>query len=257
MAKTAKDRVDLQLVARGLAPSRERARAFVLAGLVFTGERRVDKAGDLLPVDAPLEVRGSDNPYVSRGGLKLEGALDDLGVDPSGWVCADFGASTGGFTDCLLSRGAIRSYAIDVGRAQLHQKLRVDPRVVVMEKTNARHLDSTSLPEPVDLVVIDASFIGLRKLLPAASAVLREAGAVLAMVKPQFEAPRGASRKGVVRDPEIRLQAIDAVSEAARALRLIEEKRCDSRVAGPEGNLEAFLLLRKPAGASDSERADE
>lgn len=243
-----KQRVDLMLVERGLAPSRERARALVLAGIVFSGERRVDKAGDVLAVDAPLEVRGADHPYVSRGGVKLEGALDALAVDPRGLVCADFGASTGGFTDCLLARGAQRVHAIDVGWGQLHPKLRNDPRVVVRERTNARHLEPGALGEPIDLVVIDASFIGLGKLLPAARDVLRPGGEVVAMVKPQFEVDRRDLRKGVVRDPEARAAAIAKVEAEARELGLEVLGRCDSQLPGPEGNVEAFLRLRRPAG---------
>ena len=248
-----KKRLDVLLVERGLAPSRERARALVLAGVVFSGERRIDKAGDVLDEAAPLEVRGADHPYVSRGGVKLEGALDALGVDPRGLVCADFGASTGGFTDCLLTRGAGRVHAVDVGWGQLHPRLRSDPRVVVRERTNARHLRPEDLGEPVDLVVIDASFIGLGKLLPAARGVLRPGGEIVAMVKPQFEVGRRELRKGVVRDPAARTAAIDKVEAEARALGLEVLGRCDSTRAGPEGNVEAFLRLRRPG---DGERGD-
>jgi 23S rRNA (cytidine1920-2'-O)/16S rRNA (cytidine1409-2'-O)-methyltransferase len=237
-----KQRVDVLLVSRGLAPSRERARALVLAGVVYSGERRIDKAGDTLAEDAPLEVRGADHPYVSRGGVKLEGALDELQLDVRGLVCADFGASTGGFTDCLLARGARRVHAIDVGYGQLHEKLRSDPRVVVRERTNARHL--TDLGEPIDIVVIDASFIGLGKLLPAAKAVLRPGGEILAMVKPQFEAEKRGLKKGVVRDPRVREAAIAKVESEAKSLGLEVIGRCDSKLAGPEGNVEAFLHLR-------------
>lgn len=233
------------LVERGLAESRTRAQALVLAGKVFSGERRIDKAGDRLALDAPLEVRGRDHPFVSRGGVKLEGALRDLGVDVRGVVAADFGASTGGFTDCLLQRGAERVYAIDVGYGQLHDTLRRDARVVVMERTNARHLRREDLPEPMHLVVIDASFISLSLLLPAAVDVLRPGGAVVAMVKPQFEVGPELLQKGVVRDAQARADAIDEVSRAAAALRLRERARCDSVLAGPDGNLEAFLHLVK------------
>ena len=171
-----KRRADVLLVEKELAPSRARARAYILAGKVFSGEQRIDKAGQLVDEQAALEVRGPDHAYVSRGGLKLEGALDAFGFDPSGMVAADFGASTGGFTDCLLQRGAERVYAIDVGYGQLHNRLRQDKRVLSLERTNARHLKQGDLPESVDLVVIDASFIGLGKLLPAAHLVLREKG---------------------------------------------------------------------------------
>ena len=239
----AKQRVDVLLVERGFAPSRERARALVMAGKVFVGEQRVEKAGDRLALDAALQLRGEDQPYVSRGGVKLAGALDALGVDPRGLVVADFGASTGGFTDCVLQRGATRVYAIDVGRGQLHEKLRKDARVIVMERTNARELGAASLPERADLVVIDASFIGLAKLLPAAIAILAAAGEILAMVKPQFEVGPKGVKKGVVRDPVLRAAAIAEVEAQARALGLEVRGRADSVLAGPEGNLEAFLRL--------------
>lgn len=242
----AKRRVDLLLVERGLAESRERARALVLAGRVYSGERRVEKAGDAIAEDALLELRGgADHPYVSRGGVKLAGALDSFAFSPNALVCADIGASTGGFTDCLLQRGAARVYAIDVGYGQLHEKLRNDSRVVVMERTNARHLRAADLPEPMDLVVIDASFIGLDKLLPAAIAITKPEAAIVAMVKPQFEVGRGGTKKGVVRDPTARDAAIQSVAGAAAALGLEVLGRADAVLAGPEGNLEAFLHLKR------------
>jgi 23S rRNA (cytidine1920-2'-O)/16S rRNA (cytidine1409-2'-O)-methyltransferase len=246
---TNKARVDLLLVERALVPSRERARALILAGKVFSGTRRIDKAGDTLPADAPLEVRGEDHPYVSRGGVKLAGALDAFGLDPAGVVAADFGASTGGFTDCLLSRGATRVYAIDVGYGQLHDKLRRDPRVVVMERKNARHLVQGDLPEAMDLIVIDASFIGLNKLLPAAASLLRDAGEVVALVKPQFEVGRAAVGKGgVVRDPAARADAIARVLTDAQALGFVCVSQADAVITGPEGNQEHFVRLRKAPG---------
>jgi 23S rRNA (cytidine1920-2'-O)/16S rRNA (cytidine1409-2'-O)-methyltransferase len=236
----------LLLVERGLAPSRERARALVLAGKVFSRTQRIDKAGHSLADDAPLEVRGEDLPYVSRGGVKLAGALDAFGLDPSGVVAADFGASTGGFTDCLLSRGAVRVYAIDVGYGQLHDKLRRDPRVIVMERTNARHLSAGALPEPCDWIVIDASFIGLGKLLPAAHALLRTGGEVVALIKPQFEVGRGAVGKGgVVRDQAARAQAIEQVVAAAESVGFLRRAQADAVIKGPEGNQEHFVWLRK------------
>ena len=244
----AKIRADVLLVTQGLAPSRERARAYILAGKVFRGEQRVDKAGEKLDADTPLTVRGVDHPYVSRGGVKLEGALDAFEWDVEGVVAADFGASTGGFTDCLLQRGAVRVFAIDVGYGQLHPRLRSDPRVVVLERTNARHLTSEDIGAKVDLVVIDASFIGLEKLLPAARAILQPDGRVLAMVKPQFQVGRGEVGKGgVVRDPLKRAAAIQAVADAAIELDFVVEARVDAAIKGPKGNLEAFLALRLPA----------
>ncbi len=242
MAK--KGRVDLLLVERGLAASRERARALILAGKVYAGTQRIDKAGDTVTPDAELVVRGEDHPYVSRGGVKLAGALDAFGYDPSGRVAADFGASTGGFTDCLLMRSARLVYAIDVGYGQLHDKLRRDPRVVSLERTNARHLKAGALPEPMDLIVIDASFIGLGKLLPAARALLREGGDGIALVKPQFEVGRGALGKGgVVRDEAARARAIEQVIEDAVRSGFTFRGSADAVIAGPEGNREHFVWL--------------
>jgi 23S rRNA (cytidine1920-2'-O)/16S rRNA (cytidine1409-2'-O)-methyltransferase len=240
-----KQRADLALVELGLAQSRERARALILAGQVFAGDRRIDKAGDLIPIDTALRVRGEDHPYVSRGGVKLAGALDAFGLDPSGVVAADIGASTGGFTDCLLQRGAAKVYAIDVGYGQLHDKLRRDSRVVVMERVNARYLTGESLPEQVDWIVIDASFIGLAKLLPAAKIVLRPGGRVVALIKPQFEVGREAVGKGgVVRDAAARSGAIDSVIEEVKLMGFSLEAQADSVLSGPEGNLEHFVSLK-------------
>lgn len=239
-----KVRADKLLVERALAPSRERARALILAGKVFSRETRVEKAGDTLAQDAPLEVRGNPIPYVSRGGLKLEAALETFDVDVRGRIVADFGASTGGFTDCCLQRGASRVYAIDVGYGQLAMKLRNDERVELMERTNARHLTSVSLPEAVDLVVVDASFIGLAKLLPAAKEVLRGDGDCVALVKPQFEVGRASVGKGgVVRDPEARANAIEKVLIDATHLGFEARGQIDSPVRGPKGNLEALVWL--------------
>jgi 23S rRNA (cytidine1920-2'-O)/16S rRNA (cytidine1409-2'-O)-methyltransferase len=242
-----RERADVLLVTRALAPSRERARALILAGKVFSGERRIDKAGDQLASDAPLSVKGQEHPYVSRGGVKLAGALDAFGIAPSGIVAADFGASTGGFTDCLLMRGATRVYAIDVGWGQLHERLRQDARVVVMERTNARHLSAGSLPEPLDWIVIDASFIGLGKLLPAAKELLRAGGVVVALIKPQFEVGREAvGKRGVVRDRTARSTAIARTVEEAVALGFEAIAQADCVIAGPQGNLEHFVWLTKP-----------
>jgi 23S rRNA (cytidine1920-2'-O)/16S rRNA (cytidine1409-2'-O)-methyltransferase len=244
-----KRRVDVLLFERGLAESRERAQALILAGLVCSGTRRIDKAGERLAVDAPLTVRGPDHPYVSRGGVKLSGALDAFGLDPRGIVAADFGASTGGFTDCLLQRGAPRVYAIDVGRGQLHDRLRRDPRVVVMERTNARTLGAQSLPESVQWVVIDASFIGLDKLLPPAAALLRPGGELIALCKPQFEVgPQHVGKGGVVRDEAARAAAVQGVRDCAQALGLEVAGQADSVLEGPAGNREVFLWLHRPGG---------
>lgn len=242
-----RERVDVLLVQRELAPSRAKAQALILAGVVFSGTRRIDKAGETLEPEALLSVRGEDHPYVSRGGVKLAGALDAFGLDPREAVAGDIGASTGGFTDCLLQRGARRVYAVDVGYGQLHDKLRRDPRVVVMERTNARHLKAGDLPEALDWVVIDASFIGLGKLLPATRALCRPGATVLAMVKPQFEVGKaGVGKGGVVRDPETRARAIGQVIAEAQALGFELRGRADSSLPGPRGNLECFLHLTLP-----------
>ncbi|WP_123694710.1 TlyA family RNA methyltransferase [Allostella humosa] len=192
------------LVARGLAESRERAQALILAGRVFTGERRLDKPGVKVAGDLALEVRGGEMPWVSRGGLKLVGALDHFAIDPAGLVALDVGASTGGFTDVLLARGAARVYAVDVGHGQLAWKLRGDPRVVVLERVNARHLTTETIPEPIDLVVCDASFIGLETVLPTPLSLTGPGARLVALIKPQFEVGRGRVGKGgIVRDPAL------------------------------------------------------
>ena len=243
-------RADVLLTQRGLAPSRSRAQALILAGKVFSGEQRVEKSGELLDEVAPMEVREPDHPFVSRGGVKLSGALRAFDYDPRGKVAADFGASTGGFTDCLLQGGADRVFAIDVGYGQLHDKLRRDERVVVMERTNARHLRPEDLGEQLDLVVIDASFIGLEKLLPAAHSLLRQEGEVIALVKPQFQVGHGRVGKGgVVRDPDVRRQAIEDSIQAAETLGFVLRARADCVIRGPKGNQETFIWLRKSPAA--------
>jgi 23S rRNA (cytidine1920-2'-O)/16S rRNA (cytidine1409-2'-O)-methyltransferase len=242
-----KVRADQLLVAKNLAPSRAKAQALVLAGKVFVGEARIDKAGALLAEDAAIVVRGEDHPYVSRGGVKLAGALDEFHVDPSGKRCIDLGASTGGFTDCLLQRGAASVAAVDVGYGQLAHKLRIDPRVLVLERTNARTLTPENVGGAADLVVVDASFIGLSKLLPAIATLLAPGGELVALVKPQFEVGREeASRsRGVVRDPEIRARAIAGAARDVGSVGLDVLGTCDSSLEGPKGNLEAFVHARK------------
>ena len=237
-----KIRADQLLVARELAESRTKAQALILAGVVFSGDRRVAKAGDLLAEDAPLEVKGRDHPWVSRGGVKLDHGLTHFGFDVTGAVALDVGSSTGGFTDVLLSRGAAKVYAVDVGTNQLAWKLRQDPRVIVHEQTNARYLDAATVPEPVDVVVCDASFIGLSKVLGPALALARPGAKLVALVKPQFEAGRDEVGKGgVVRDPLVHQRvcgsAVEWVtSQGWRVLGVTE-----SPITGPEGNKE-FLL---------------
>ena len=222
----------------------------ILAGKVFSGPRRIEKSGELLDEEAPVEVREPDHPFVSRGGIKLAGALDAFGYDPGAQVVADFGASTGGFTDCLLQRGAIKVFAIDVGYGQLHHRLRQDQRVVVKERTNARHLKTGDLPLPVDLVVIDASFIGLEKLLPSAHALLKEGGSVIALVKPQFQVGQEhVGKGGVVRDSALRQSAIDAIAAHAEQLDFVKVGQADSVITGPKGNQETFIWLRRRSAA--------
>jgi 23S rRNA (cytidine1920-2'-O)/16S rRNA (cytidine1409-2'-O)-methyltransferase len=244
-----KQRIDLLLVARGLAESRAKAQALVMAGAVVVGEQRVDKPGHLVAEDVPLRVKEGAAPqrYVSRGALKLERALDAFAVDPRGWTCADLGASTGGFTDLLLQRGAARVHAVDVGYGQLHARLRADPRVVVRERANARLLGAEALGERVDLVVGDLSFISLRLVLPAVRAILKPGGAAILLVKPQFEVGKGEVGKGgVVRDEEKRRAALEGVKDAARALGLEPWGEAESPIEGPAGNREWLLALRSP-----------
>jgi 23S rRNA (cytidine1920-2'-O)/16S rRNA (cytidine1409-2'-O)-methyltransferase len=238
-----KQRADQMLVERGLAESRARAQALILAGKVYAGDRRVEKAGQTLPEDAALAVRGQDHPWVSRGGLKLVHGLDHFGLDPRGRVALDVGASTGGFTDVLLSRGAARVHAVDVGHGQLAWKLRSDPRVVVHEKTNARRLTEEQIGEKAGVLVCDASFIGLATILPAGLALCAAGAWAVALIKPQFEAgPEAVGSKGVVRDPAIhaevceRVRAWWAAIPAWRVLGIVE-----SPITGPEGNRE-FLI---------------
>jgi 23S rRNA (cytidine1920-2'-O)/16S rRNA (cytidine1409-2'-O)-methyltransferase len=251
-------RADQMLVDRGLAESRARAQALILAGLVFSGERKIEKAGQALKGDVPLEVRGRDHPWVSRGGIKLAHGLDHFGWVPevSGAVAIDVGSSTGGFTDVLLSRGAARVYAVDSGTNQLAWKLRSDPRVVVLEQTNARHLTSAEIPEAIDLLVCDASFISLAKVLAAAIGFVRPGGRLIALIKPQFEAGREEVGKGgVVRDPAVHERVCAQVAGWIEA----QGWRCAgitrSPITGPEGNVE-FLIgaVRELGNASADER---
>jgi len=236
-------RLDVLMVERGLAESRARAQALVMAGVVYSGERRLDKPGLAVAPDLALEVRGRDHPWVSRGGLKLVHGLDRFGVDPAGRVCLDVGASTGGFTDVLLDRGAARVYAVDVGQGQLAWKLRQDKRVVVLEKTNARHLTREQVPDPVDLIVCDASFIGLEVILPAPLALAAPGARLIALIKPQFEVGRGhVGKGGVVRDPALHDQVCRRVSAWLAALSgWTVLGLAESPILGPEGNKE-FLI---------------
>jgi 23S rRNA (cytidine1920-2'-O)/16S rRNA (cytidine1409-2'-O)-methyltransferase len=242
-----KVRADQLLVTRELAPSRAKAQALILAGKVYVGETRIDKAGSLLAVDAAIAVRGEDHPYVSRGGVKLAGALDSFAVDPRGKRCLDLGASTGGFTDCLLQRGAVSVAAVDVGYGQLAHSLRVDPRVLVLERTNAKTLEPQDIGGACDLVVVDASFIGLGKLATAIARNTAIGGELVALVKPQFEVGRDeASRtRGVVRDPELRARAIESAVAEVREAGFEILGTTDCVIEGPKGNLEAFVHARR------------
>jgi 23S rRNA (cytidine1920-2'-O)/16S rRNA (cytidine1409-2'-O)-methyltransferase len=252
-----KERLDKLLVERGLAASRERARALVLAGQVEVGGQKADKAGQMVDPAADIRLREPDHPYVSRGALKLVHALDQFAIDPAGTVALDVGASTGGFTDLLLRRGAVRVYAVDVGYGQLAWSLRSDPRVVVLERQNVRHLDPAAIPEPCQLATIDVSFISLTLVLPKVAALMRPPGGkpIVCLVKPQFEAGReSVMRGGVVRDPAARAGALDRVRAFASAHGFTVGPSVDSPIPGPAGNLEFLLLLHTPdvAGAPGS-----
>jgi 23S rRNA (cytidine1920-2'-O)/16S rRNA (cytidine1409-2'-O)-methyltransferase len=244
-----KVRVDQLLVSRSLADSRTRAQALIMAGAVFSGERKIAKAGELLGEDAPLEVRGKDHPWVSRGGIKLNHGLDHFGFDVTGAVALDVGSSTGGFTDVLLSRGAGKVYAVDVGTNQLAWKLRQDPRVIVHEQTNARSLERSIVVDPIEVVVCDASFISLAKVLPAALGLARPGARLVALVKPQFEAGREEVGKGgVVRDPEVHSRVCDEAAAWVASQGWAVLGVTPSPITGPEGNVE-FLLGAVKEGA--------
>ena len=253
-----KARADQLIVDRGLAESRAKAQALILAGLVFSGERKIEKAGQALAGDAPLEVRGKEHPWVSRGGVKLAHALEHFGWDVTEAVALDVGSSTGGFTDVLLQKGAAKVFAVDVGTNQLAWKLRQDPRVVVHEKTNARYLTDAVVTEPVDIVVCDASFISLAKVLDKALDFARSGGRLVALVKPQFEAERGEIGKGgVVRDAEVHARVCAAAAEWVTARGWTVEGMTESPIKGPEGNVEFLLAARNDAsgGAPSQPRA--
>ncbi len=263
MAKTGRDaaadrprsgrrRLDAALVERGLVESRTRAQALIVAGRVYSGERRLDKPGTAVRDDKPLEVRGQDHPWVSRGGLKLAHALDRFGFDPSGRVALDIGASTGGFTDVLLARGAARVYAVDVGHGQLAWKLRRDPRVVVLERTNARRLSRADVPDPVGIVTCDASFIGLETVLPAALALAAPGADLVALIKPQFEVGRGRVGKGgVVRDTALHEEVCRRIADwLARQPDWRVIGLTESPITGPEGNREFLIAGRRNAAPS-------
>ncbi len=246
-----KERLDVLLVEKGLCESRSRAQAVIMSGEVYVNGQKSDKPGTPTDVEAEIEVRGNACPYVSRGGLKLEKALRDFGVDPTGLTCLDSGASTGGFTDCLLQNGAKQVFAIDVGYGQLAWSIRTDPRVVCMERTNIRYVTPEQLGTPVQLAVIDVSFISLRIVLPAVKALLSEDGQIVCLIKPQFEAGKeNVGKKGVVRDPAVHQAVLDSFLQLADELQMTVRNLTFSPVKGPEGNIE-FLghLSMLPEGA--------
>ncbi|MCH6552690.1 MAG: TlyA family RNA methyltransferase [Acidobacteria bacterium] len=239
-------RLDKLVLERGLAPTREKAQALILAGQIHINGRRADKAGMPVPADARVELVGEAPRYVGRGGIKLEGALEDFGLDPTGKICLDIGSSTGGFTDCLLQHGAARVYAVDVGKGQLDWKLRQDARVVVREGINARHLKPEDIGEPVDWVTLDVAFISVAKILPAALACARPGATFLILVKPQFElSQKQVGKGGIVRDPALHREAVEKVSQAAVEVDLGEIQVRESRLPGAEGNREFFLCARR------------
>lgn len=246
-----KERIDVLLVNRNLAESRAKAQAVIMAGEVFVNQQKIDKPGTMVLSDAEIEVRGNACPYVSRGGLKLEKALRDFKVDPTGYVCSDSGASTGGFTDCLLQKGAKKVFAIDVGYGQLAWKIREDPRVICMERTNIRYVTPEDLGEPLDLSVVDVSFISLKIVLPAIKALLKPDGQVLCLIKPQFEAGKEkVGKKGVIRDPEVHKEVLETFVALANSLSFTLCDLTFSPVKGPEGNIEFLAHLSLAPGES-------
>ncbi len=250
MAKPRKARLDSLLVERGLVENRARAKAMVMAGAVFSGERRLDKPGEAVPDDMPLEVRGRGHPWVSRGGLKLDHALEEFTLDVEGRVALDVGASTGGFCDVLLSRGAAKVYAVDVGHGQLAWKLRNDDRVIVLERTNARSLSHDAVPDAIDIVVCDASFIGLQTVLPASLALAADGADLIALIKPQFEVGKGKVGKGgVVRDPALHEEVCRRIRDWLNGLPgWTVTGQTESPVLGPKGNREFLIAAHYERG---------
>jgi 23S rRNA (cytidine1920-2'-O)/16S rRNA (cytidine1409-2'-O)-methyltransferase len=252
--KLIKRRLDLLLVDRGLAPSRQRARALIMAGKILVNSLPAAKAGTLISEDDSIELKGGDIPYVSRGGLKLEGALKEIGLCVTDCTCLDVGASTGGFTDCLLQNGAARVYAVDVGYGQLAWKLRQDPRVVAIERTNIRRMPFEMIPEAVDIATIDVSFISLKIVVPAVRVFLKEEGFILALIKPQFEVGKDKVGKGgVVRDPKLHDRVIEDLSSFFTGTGLRCKNVIPSSILGPKGNREFFILLHSNPDPPEAE----
>ncbi len=241
-----KKRLDCLIFERGLAPSREKARALIMAGQVYVDHQKADKPGTMLPVDKAVEVRGDTLPYVSRGGLKLAKAMESFPISLEDCVCMDIGASTGGFTDCMLQNGARKVYSVDVGYGQLAWSLRTDPRVVNLERTNARYLTTEQVPEPVDFFSVDVSFISLTLILPAVRPLLRDGGRAVCLIKPQFEAGREkVGKKGVVRDKAVHIEVIEKILDFALQNGYSVLGLTYSPVKGPEGNIEYLVYLEK------------
>lgn len=244
--KVKKERLDILLVSRGLAPSREKAKAIIMSGIVYVDGNKEDKAGTTFPDNVDIQVKGSTLKYVSRGGLKLEKAMNEFGLRLDDCVCMDVGSSTGGFTDCMLQNGAVKVYAVDVGHGQLDWKLRNDDRVVCMEKTNIRYVTPDDIDDVLDFASIDVSFISLTKVLLPVRELLKPEGRIVCLIKPQFEAGREkVGKKGVVRDKKVHEEVIDMVVEYAKSIELHPLKLDFSPVKGPEGNIEYLLYLTK------------
>jgi len=244
--KIPKIRLDDLLVGRGLAEDREQAQALILAGAILVGDRPAGKAGTATPADAEIRVRGESCPYVSRGGLKLRAALDAFGIDPAGLTAIDIGASTGGFTDCLLQAGASKVYAVDVAYGQLAWKLRGDPRVVSIERTNIRTYDGADIAGKIDIAAIDASFISLKLVIPPVLKLIEDGALLVALVKPQFEVGKDeVGNRGVVRDPALHRRVLAEIEAFGRGLGLAILGSCDSPLKGPAGNREFFIAFRK------------
>ena len=251
--KVKKERLDVLLAERNLVQSRARAKTTIMAGLVLVDGNKIDKAGTMVKANADIRVLGNKIPYVSRGGLKLEKAINEFMVELDGKVTADIGASTGGFTDCMLQNGAVKVFAIDVGYGQLDWSLRTDERVINMERTNVRNVTPEDIGELIDLASIDVAFISLEKVLPAVKAMLKPAGEIVALIKPQFEAGREkVGKKGVVRDPKVHLEVIHNAVDMAREMNFVTRELTFSPVKGPEGNIEYLIWLSKDAAAEDN-----
>ena len=251
-----KERLDVLLVKRNLAESREKAKALIMSGIVYVNGQKEDKAGTTFEETAPIEVRGSTLKYVSRGGLKLEKAMDRFGVRLDGKICMDVGASTGGFTDCMLQNGAVKVYSVDVGHGQLAWKLRNDERVVCMEKTNIRYVTPEDIADSIGFASIDVSFISLTKVLEPVKALLEDNGQIVCLIKPQFEAGREkVGKKGVVRDPAVHLEVIDMVIDYALSIGFEALNLEFSPIKGPEGNIEYLLYLQKHPEDQEAEYA--